>query len=74
MPPQGGVQEKADYPDPERTVETYMASLGKEPTLEAVVAEVRKQSKGNWRREFTTGAVNEWIREGLGRKRIGVTE
>ena len=46
-----------------------MASLGKEPTFEAFLAEVRTQSKANWRREYTTRAVNDYIREGFAAQR-----
>lgn len=54
------------FPDPDRTVETYMATLGGEPTLDAFIAEARKQSKANWRKEFTASAVNAYVREGFG--------
>jgi hypothetical protein len=64
------VAAEADFPDPKRTVETYMASLGLEPTLEAFIAEVRKQSKANWRPEFTAAAVNGYVRAGFGLQKM----
>lgn len=63
---QGGRKEKIKFPDPERGIEAYMKSLGKEPSFDAFIAEVRKQSKSNWRKEFTAPVVNDWIREGFG--------
>lgn len=54
------------YPDPNRTVESYHASLGKPATLAAFISEARKQSKANWRREYTAAAANDWIRAGFG--------
>ncbi len=69
---QGAVRERVDYPDPTRCIESYMASLGGEPSLDAFYTEVRKQSKANWRPEFTAAAVNDWIRAGFGAERVNV--
>jgi hypothetical protein len=57
---------QVSFPDPERTIATYMASMGLTPTLEAFLVEARKQSRTNWRPEFTAQAVNHYIREGFG--------
>jgi hypothetical protein len=54
------------YPDPNRTVETYHASMGKPATLVAFIEEARKQSKANWRLEYTAAWINNWIRAGFG--------
>jgi hypothetical protein len=54
------------YPDPNRTVGTYNASLGGSPTLLGFLAEARKQSKDNWRPQYTAEAVNIYIRAGFG--------
>ncbi len=54
------------FPNPERSVETYMETLGETPTLEAFLAEARQQSRANWRRKYTAKAVNDYIREGFG--------
>lgn len=59
-----------DFPDPERGIEAYMKHLGYEPTLEAFYRECRKQSRRNWRPEFTAPVVNDWIREGFGMERV----
>jgi len=55
------------YPNSERDIKTYMTSLGHStPTLEAFLAEMRLQSRQNWRPEYTAKAVNDYIREGFG--------
>jgi hypothetical protein len=55
-----------NFPDPGRTLETFMASLNRAGTLEAFLAEARQQSRTNWREDFTAGAVNRYIRQGFG--------
>lgn len=47
-----------------RDVPGYHASIGGTETLEAFLTEARKQSKDNWRTEYTAAAVNAWIRNG----------
>jgi hypothetical protein len=54
------------FPDASRTISSYAASIGLESTLEAFLAEARKQSRNNWRPELTAAAVNRYIREGFG--------
>lgn len=63
-------RQRVAFPEPNRCIETYMASLGMEPSIDAFVAAVRTQSKRTWRREFTAAAVNKWIRAGFGVKRF----
>jgi hypothetical protein len=43
-----------------------MVSLGRTGTLVAFVTEARKQSRANWRPEFTADAVNTYVRAGYG--------
>ena len=57
--------EEIPYRDPNRTIESYHVSLGKEGTLDAFVAEARKQSRFNWRPEYSAAAVNNYIRAGF---------
>ena len=57
---------EGDFPDPERDLESYLSSIGETATLEAFLAEARKQSRANWRPELTAQAVNDYIREGFG--------
>jgi hypothetical protein len=54
------------YPDPNRTIGTYHASIGGAPSLQAFMAEARNQSKTNWRIPYTADAVNTYIRAGFG--------
>jgi hypothetical protein len=57
----------ASYPvEPDRNIETYMASLNLTQTLEAFLAEARQQSKTYWRDEFTAGSVYRYVRDGFG--------
>ena len=61
----GARAENVQFVDPNRDVATYQASLGKQASLEAFIAEARKQSKTNWRPEYTAAAVNNYIRQGF---------
>ena len=63
---EGAQQKNVNFPDPSRGIEAYMESLGKPATFEAFIAEVRQQSKSNWRQEFTAPVINDWIRDGFG--------
>ena len=54
------------FPDPERGIETYQASLGEEPTLAAFLASALEQSRSNWRPEYTAAAVNNYVRVEFG--------
>jgi len=56
----------AQYPDPTRTIETYHASIGGAATFDAFMAGARQQSKANWRPEYTSYAVNNYVRAGFG--------
>ncbi len=70
----GATDEPVDFPDPEHGILTYMKRLGYEPTLEAFYRECRRQSRRNWRPEFTAPVVNDWIREGFGMERVELKE
>lgn len=56
---------KDEFIDPNRTIETYMKHLNKIESLDAFISEVRKQSKSNWRSEYTSEHINDWIRAGF---------
>jgi len=62
----GASSSQVSFPNPQRTVETYMQSLGRPATLEAFLNEARQQSRTNWRSEFTARAVVNYVREGFG--------
>jgi hypothetical protein len=53
------------YLDPNRTIETYMASIGDGPTLSVFLTEADKQSRNAWRPRYTASAINEYIRAGF---------
>jgi hypothetical protein len=56
---------RASYPDETRSIQSYMKHLGLEPTREAFYAQIRKQCKRNWRKEFTAPVINDWMRAGF---------
>ena len=57
--------DQTGYLDPERSVETYMASLGGSATLAAFIAAARDQSKSDWDPRYTADAVNSYIEAGF---------
>lgn len=57
--------EQVVFGDPDRTIQTYAASLGLEATYEAFITEALLQSKYNWRPELTAAAVNAYIQTGF---------
>lgn len=61
----GATAQEVSFTDPTRTIEKYQESLGKEATIIAFIDEAREQSKFNWRKEYTSGAVNDWLRAGF---------
>lgn len=58
------------WPDPDRTLATYMKSLGYTVTsadgFDEFFAEATQQRKGYWRPEFTARGVINYMREGFG--------
>jgi hypothetical protein len=60
------VEQPAAFPDPNRTIETYHASIGGAASLDAFMLEARLQSKSYWRTQYTAQAVNDYIRAGFG--------
>lgn len=54
-----------DFRDQSRSIETYMAHIGKTATISEFVAECRTQSRDNWDTRFTAAEVNRWIRAGF---------
>lgn len=51
--------------DPTRTVERYVKDVLGLTDMNAFYKELRKQSYLNWREEYTTNAINSWIKEGF---------
>jgi hypothetical protein len=62
----GVIVQEVSFADTTRTVETYHAFIGGQATLDAFITEVRKQSKCNWRLQYTAPVINNWIRAGFG--------
>jgi hypothetical protein len=60
------IKQKILYLDPNRTIDTYMASLGLSGGYDAFMARADQQSKDNWDPRFTAAAVNNYIRAGFG--------
>jgi hypothetical protein len=57
--------EQVTFPDPTRSIVTYMASIGETATVEAFVAKCRAMDRYNWDTRFTAAAVNKWIKGGF---------
>jgi hypothetical protein len=60
--------EQVTFPDPNRSVASYMQTLGfsgNDASTAKFLTEARKLSRNNWRPEFTAAAVNRYIREGF---------
>jgi hypothetical protein len=53
------------YVNPSVSVGSYNASLGGSDSLPAFLTEARKQSKGNWRTQYTAKAVINYIQAGF---------
>ncbi|MCI0651348.1 MAG: right-handed parallel beta-helix repeat-containing protein [Planctomycetes bacterium] len=58
-------KDTARFADAERTLATYQASLGREKTVASFFAEIRKQTRHNWRAEYTAAKVNAYLRAGF---------
>lgn len=62
----GSSQSDVAYPDPERTITTYLTSIGETGGLDEFITLRKQLSKNNWDSRFTAMAVNDYIREGFG--------
>ena len=60
------VEQSVNFPDPDRSIATYHASIGGTPSLDAFMLQARLQSKAYWRDQYTAKAVNDYIRAGFG--------
>ncbi len=54
------------FHDPNRTIETYMMSLGLAPSLDQFMARARLQERTSWDTRFTAAAVNNYVQQGFG--------
>ena len=64
---------QSGYVDPNRTVESYYASLGGSASLSAFLAAVESQSKSNWNPALTADAVDSYIAAGFSTTPSGPT-
>jgi hypothetical protein len=62
----------ADFPDPERDIGKYMASLQRDTAFAAFIAGIRNQGKDHWDTALTAAKVNAWIRAGFNAEPIAV--
>ena len=65
-------QQKLKYPFPDRTIEEYNSKIGGKASYEDFLRQIRKQSKSNWRKEYTADAINDWFREGFNYKKFSI--
>jgi hypothetical protein len=61
-----GVSRQVIYPDPNRSVATYWASLGEQGGYAGFMSKAREQSRADWDPRVTAAAVNGYIRDGFG--------
>jgi hypothetical protein len=62
----GSQAHQSAFPDSTRTIGTYHALIGGAPSVDDFANEARKQSRLNWRTQYTAEAVNGYIRAGYG--------
>ncbi len=47
-----------------RTIESYLQTIGKEPTMASFIHEIRQMTMTNWDGRFTAEAINKYIKAG----------
>lgn len=60
------LQVDVPYLDPERSISTYLTSIGASGTTSDFVQSCKQQRKGNWNVELSAAEVNSYIRIGFG--------
>ena len=58
-------RKRVSFDDSTRSVASWNQQQGGEASHEAFMKEVRKQSRSNWREEYTAPAVNRYVRAGF---------
>ena len=61
----GAVLTETVWVDDTRTIETYMASLGQTPTLEAFLAKAKEMAPGNFNPAYTAAGYNAYHKAGF---------
>ena len=62
----GSIVQTLSYPDPGRTLDSYVATINPSWTLTDFYAAIRTVSKANWHPEYMAPAINNYIRAGFG--------
>ena len=65
MGDQTSTEEAVPHPAPNRSAGAYNATLGGAATHQAFMAQARRQSRAQWREEYTARALGGWIRAGF---------
>ena len=60
------------FPDPTRSIETYMAAIGETGTVEAFMSKCKAQDRYNWDKRFMASSVNFWLKAGFETTTIGI--
>ncbi len=60
------VAEQQSFPDSNRQLSSYHASIGGTPSHAAFAAQLRLQSKDRWLPQYTSPVVLRWLRDGYG--------
>ena len=61
----GSEQREVNFRDPGRNIDSYMSHIGTPGDLAAFLQQARRQSKKNWRPEYTAAAVIDYMRDGF---------
>jgi hypothetical protein len=62
----GSTQQTVTYPDPGRTLDSYVATINGAWTLTDFYAAIKTQSRFNWHSEYLGSTVNNYFRAGFG--------
>lgn len=61
----GSCEHDVQFRDPSRNFGTYMAEIGGTPTGDALLTELRTQSRSEWKPEYDIAALRRYIRYGM---------
>jgi len=61
------VTDQVDFLDPSRSIESYAASRGLDPSYTGLITAVLGQSRLTWNPDFTAAAINGYIQQGFSR-------
>jgi len=57
--------EQVAFPNPNRSIETYMQALGETATIDTFIGRCRAQDRYNWDKRYTAEYVNWYIKSGF---------